>query len=178
MIRLLKVIVELAAKVVNAPVDRVVAPIAVLLIPVMVVLKLEEVIVNELAPVLIAEALSPDMERFPEVAVKFSAPVVCFKPLEAVSNPVEVVVPVMPRLPVTDASVVTERLFSVASPDVETVESEVLPVTPSVPPTVALFVTVALFKVASPEVVSVEREVLPMTLNVPPIPNAPVPTKL
>jgi len=73
-------------RVVNAPVDGVVAPMAVELIPVAVVLKLLEVIVKALAPVEILEASKPDKERVPDVAVKFKAPVVKVKPLEAVSN--------------------------------------------------------------------------------------------
>jgi hypothetical protein len=61
---------------VNLPVDAVVAPIAVELIPVAVVLKFEEVKVRALAPVEIEEAERPERDSVPEVAVKFNAPVV------------------------------------------------------------------------------------------------------
>lgn len=76
---------RLADKEVKAPVFLVVAPMAVLLIPVAVVLKLLEVKVMSLAPVLMDEALSPDKLRAPEVPVKLIAPVVRVKPLLAVS---------------------------------------------------------------------------------------------
>ena len=61
---------------VNLPVDAVVAPMAVELIPVAVVLKFPDVKVKLLAPLLIDEADNPDKDNVPEVAVKFSAPVV------------------------------------------------------------------------------------------------------
>ena len=61
---------------VNLPVEAVVAPIAVELIPVAVVLKFDEVNVKALAPELIEEALNPDSDSVPLVAVKFKAPVV------------------------------------------------------------------------------------------------------
>lgn len=70
------VIVPLAARSENAPVDLVVAPIAVLFIPVAVVLKLLDVNVNAFAPVFIEEALSPERLTVPLVAVRFNAPVV------------------------------------------------------------------------------------------------------
>ena len=70
------VVLLFVAKVVKAPVDRMSVPIAVLLIPVAVVLKLPDVISKLFAPVLIDEALNPERVSVPEVAVKFSAPVV------------------------------------------------------------------------------------------------------
>lgn len=80
--------------VVNAPVDAVVAPIAVLFIPVAVVLKCPEVNVMSFAPEFIEEALKPERAKAPEVAVKLSAPVVRVKPFDAVSDPAEIIVPV------------------------------------------------------------------------------------
>lgn len=80
-------------RVVKAPVDGVVKPIAVLLIPVEVVLKLLVVMVRSFAPVLMLEAPKPDRVRAPEVAVRFKAPVVWVSPLEAVKVPAEVIAP-------------------------------------------------------------------------------------
>jgi hypothetical protein len=80
-------------KVVNAPVLGVEAPMAVVLIPVDVVLKWLEVMVRSLAPVLMEEAERPERAKAPDVAVRFNAPVVKVKPLEAVSNPADVIVP-------------------------------------------------------------------------------------
>jgi hypothetical protein len=88
-----EVIWPLALMVVKAPVRAVVAPIAVELMPVAVVLKLDEVKVRALAPGLIEEALRPVSDRAPEVAVRFKAPVVRVRPLLAVSSPAEVIVP-------------------------------------------------------------------------------------
>src|SRR6185437_15765904 len=65
-----KVTVLLAASVVKAAVDGVVAPIAVPLIPVAVVLKWFEVIRRSFAPVLIDAAVSPDNASVPDVAVR------------------------------------------------------------------------------------------------------------
>jgi len=79
-----------ADKVVNAPVPGVVAPIAVLLIPVDVVLKLLLVIVRSLEPVEILDAERPDRVRAPEVPVRLTAPVVTVNPSEAVRRPAEV----------------------------------------------------------------------------------------
>ena len=87
------VVLPFEASVVNAPVEAVVAPIAVPLIPVAVVLKLPEVIRILLVPASIDEAPSPASERVPEVAVKFSAPVVSVNPFDAVSSPFDVIVP-------------------------------------------------------------------------------------
>lgn len=80
-------------RVVKAAVEAVVAPMAVLLMPVEVVLKLLAVMVRSLAPVLIEEAPKPESVSAPEVAVKFKAPVVWVRPLEAVNKPAEVIVP-------------------------------------------------------------------------------------
>jgi hypothetical protein len=81
-----RVVAPLEERVVKAPVDWVVAPIAVLLIPVAVVLKLLLVKVRAFAPVEIEEALSPERLNVPLVAVRFNAPVVWVKPFDAVSN--------------------------------------------------------------------------------------------
>ena len=88
-------------RVVNAPDDLVVAPIAVPLIPVDVVLKLAEVKVKSFAPVLMEEAPKPESESAPDVAVRFKAPVVSVNPLDAVSSPADVIdpVPVVTILP-------------------------------------------------------------------------------
>jgi len=89
---------------VKAPVEAAVAPMAVLLIPVAVVLKLADVMVKSLAPVLMLEAPRPDRARDPEVAVRLKAPVVWVSPLLAVKVPAEVMVPdpVVLMLPVVD----------------------------------------------------------------------------
>jgi hypothetical protein len=78
---------------------------AVLLIPVEVVLKLPAVMVRLLPPREILEALKPESVRVPLVAVRFKAPVVWVRPLEAVNVWVEVrdpalvvVIPVAPRV--------------------------------------------------------------------------------
>ena len=76
-------------RVVKAPVEAVVVPIAVPLIPVAVVLKLPEVTVKLLPPVLIEEAERPERASAPEVPVIFTAPVVTVKPLATVSDPVK-----------------------------------------------------------------------------------------
>lgn len=82
-----------AERVVKAPVEAVVAPTAVELMPVEVVLKLPEVKVTLFDPKLIDEADNPDKVRVPDVAVKVNAPVVWVKPFEAVSVELEVTVP-------------------------------------------------------------------------------------
>ena len=69
-------------RVVKAPVEGMVAPMAVPLIPVAVVLKLPDVKVILLAPVFIEEADRPDKVKAPEVPVKFKAPVVSVNPEE------------------------------------------------------------------------------------------------
>ena len=93
-VRAEKVVVPEELKVVKLPVEGVVAPMAVELMPVAVVLKLEEVMVRALAPVLIEEADRPERAKAPEVAVRLRAPVVKVRPLEAVRVPAEVIVPV------------------------------------------------------------------------------------
>jgi hypothetical protein len=111
--------------VVNLPVDAVVAPMAVELIPVAVVLKLDDVTVRALAPVLIDEADRPDRLRVPEVPVKLTAPVVRVSPLEAVNSPAEVMAPVpvveillavVFPLPVTEARVSASVMAEVVTP--------------------------------------------------------------
>ena len=67
-------------------VEGVVAPMAVPLIPVEVVLKFPEVMVRLLLPREIEEALKPERLRVPLVAVRFRAPDERVKPLEAVNN--------------------------------------------------------------------------------------------
>ena len=81
-------------KVVNAAVDGVVAPIAVLLIPVAVAAKLLLVMSKSFAPVEMFEADKPVKLRTPEMAVKLIFPVVWVSPLLAVRSPAEVIVPV------------------------------------------------------------------------------------
>ena len=105
-------------KVVNAPVFGVVAPMAVPLIPVAVVLKLPDVKVKLLAPVLIDVAPSPDKFKAPDVAVRFKAPVVWVNPLEAVKVWLEVKAPLLvvvtPALPMeTDVAFVFPRFKAV-----------------------------------------------------------------
>ena len=58
-----RVVLPVEERVVKAPVEGVVAPMAVLLMPVAVVLKLAEVKVRSLAPVLMLEAPRPDRAR-------------------------------------------------------------------------------------------------------------------
>ena len=74
---------------VNAPVDGVVAPMAVPLIPVAVVLKLPVVKVRLLPPVLMEDAPRPDNDSVPDVAVRLRAPVVTVNPFATVSEPVK-----------------------------------------------------------------------------------------
>jgi hypothetical protein len=87
-------VLPLDERVVNAPLAAVVTPIAVLLIPVADVLKLPEVKVISLTPRLILDADRPERESEPDVPVRLNAPVVWVNPLEAVSKPAEVIVPV------------------------------------------------------------------------------------
>lgn len=110
-----KLTVLLAESVVNAPVLGVVAPIAVPLIPVVVVLKLLEVKVNALAPVLIDDALSPERVSVPLVAVRLRAPLVRVNPLLAVRSPALVMVPepvveILPLVVTASPAVVGDRL--------------------------------------------------------------------
>ena len=88
------VVVLFEERVVKAPLPGVVAPMAVALIPVEVVLKFPAVKVRLFAPVLIEEAPRPERARVPEVPVRFKAPVVKVKPLEAVKVDENLPVPV------------------------------------------------------------------------------------
>ncbi len=81
-------------RLVKVPFAGVVAPITVELIPVGVVLKLEDVNVNVFPPASIEEAFSPERVSVPELAVKLIAPPDCVNPLEAVRVPADVTVPV------------------------------------------------------------------------------------
>ena len=90
-----KVVVPVDERVVKTAVDGVVAPIAVLLIPVLVVLKYSEVMVNGFDPVLIEEALRPERARVPLVAVRFNAPDERVNPLVAVNSWLTVNAPVL-----------------------------------------------------------------------------------
>jgi hypothetical protein len=112
--------------VVNLPVDAVVAPMAVALIPVAVVLKLEDVTVRALTPVLIDEADRPDKLTAPEVPVRLTAPLVRVSPLDAVNSPAEVMAPVpvveilaavVFPLPVTEAKVSASVMAEVVTPE-------------------------------------------------------------
>ena len=91
-------------RVVKAPLAAVVTPIFVLLIPVAVALKLPDITVRSLAPRLILDADRPERDKLPLVALRLSAPVVIVSPLDAVSKPLEVIVPVpvVEILPVVD----------------------------------------------------------------------------
>jgi hypothetical protein len=102
---LARVVVLVLERVVKAPVEAVLAPIAVELIPVPVVLKLDEVTVRALEPVLILDALRPLKAKAPLVPVRLTAPVVTVSPLEAVrvwltvkAPALVVVIPLLPRV--------------------------------------------------------------------------------
>jgi hypothetical protein len=95
---LAKSVAPVEVNVVNLPVEGVVVPIAVELIPVAVVLKLEEVNVNALAPVEIEEADKPERVKAPEVPVRFKAPVVSVSPLLAVTSPEKVGFPTVAKV--------------------------------------------------------------------------------
>jgi len=109
-----RVVLPLDVKVVNLALLCRSAPMAVLLIPVVVVLKLVAVTkkfpavrLRLLAPVLIEDADSPDRVIAPEVPEILTAdPAVTVNPLEAVSSPLEVIVPV----PVVDKLLEEETL--------------------------------------------------------------------
>jgi hypothetical protein len=90
-----RVVAPVDESVVKAAVPGVVAPMFVPLIPVLVVLKYSELIVNALEPVEIEDALRPESARLPLVAVRLSAPDERVKPLEAVSNWLIVAEPLM-----------------------------------------------------------------------------------
>lgn len=87
-------VVPVEDRLVKAPVEAVLAPTAVELIPVAVVLKLPEVNKILFAPKFIDEEPSPDNVKAPDPAVKLSAPVVRVNPFEAVNSPADVIVPV------------------------------------------------------------------------------------
>ena len=75
-----------------------------------------DVIVRLLEPVLMLEVLSPLRFKVPESAVRFKAPVVIVKPLEAVNVPLEVMVPVLvveilPEVERVPASVIASLVF-------------------------------------------------------------------
>ena len=72
---------EVVVRFVKLPVDGVVTPIAVPLIPVEVVLKLFDVIVKSFEPVSIDDAPRPESARLPDVAVTLNAPDPCVKPV-------------------------------------------------------------------------------------------------
>ena len=80
----------------SEPSVKVTVPLPIEVAPVPVVFKFNGAPTKDklLAPVLIEEAPSPESVRAPEVPVRFKAPVVRVKPLEAVNNPAEVTVPV------------------------------------------------------------------------------------
>ncbi len=86
--------VPVVVRLVKLPVDGVVKPMAVPLIPVAVVLRLFELIIMLFPPASIDAAVKPESARVPEDAVRFNAPPVNVKPLEAVSKPALVIVPV------------------------------------------------------------------------------------
>ena len=104
------------------PVDGVVAPIAVPLIPVAVVLKLEDVKVSAFPPASIVDAPSPVSAIAPEEPVILTAPAVTVSPFEAVKSPFEVIVPpvvvvMLPtvvRLPLSDIERVADPLDCIA----------------------------------------------------------------
>ena len=79
---------------VKLPVEGVVKPMAVLLIPVEVVLKFEPVNRMLFAPALNVTPVRPVRFRFPEVPVRLIAPVVRVRPFWAVRRPLDVIVPV------------------------------------------------------------------------------------
>jgi hypothetical protein len=81
-----KVVAPVEERVVKAAVDGVDAPIAVVLIPVLVVLKLLDAMVKTLVPNPRVDALNPERLKVPLVAVKFNAPEERVSPLFAVNN--------------------------------------------------------------------------------------------
>ena len=132
-----RVVLLLEERVVKAAVDGVEAPIAVLLIPVEVVLKLLEEMVNALDPVEIEEALNPERLRVPLVAVRLSAPDERVNPLEAVSNCSTVNAPLLvvvtPALPIViaEAALVPILIVPLVAPDPALMV--IFPPTPVVP---------------------------------------------
>lgn len=120
---------------VKAPVEAVVAPMGVELMPVAVVLKFEEVKVKAFTPVEIDEADKPDRVSAPEVAVRESAPVVKVRPLADVIVPepvVEILLEVEMVLAVAidpnpEAIEPEARAPTVVSDEVTTLEASVVP---------------------------------------------------
>ena len=132
-----RVVLLFEARVVKAAVDGVEAPIAVALIPVLVVLKLLEVMVNAFDPVEIEEALNPERLRVPLVAVRLRAPDERVNPLEAVSSCATVNAPLLvvvtPALPIViaEAALVPILIVPLVAPDPALIV--ILPPTPVVP---------------------------------------------
>ena len=132
-----RVVLLLEERVVKAAVDGVEAPIAVLLIPVEVVLKLLEEMVNALDPVEIEEALNPERLRVPLVAVRLRAPDERVNPLDAVSNCATVNAPLLvvvtPALPIViaEAALVPILIVPLVAPDPALIV--IFPPTPVVP---------------------------------------------
>jgi len=132
-----RVVLLFEARVVKAAVDGVEAPIAVALIPVLVVLKLLEVMVNAFDPVEIEEALNPERLRVPLVAVRLRAPDERVNPLEAVSNCATVNAPLLvvvtPALPIViaEAALVPILIVPLVAPDPALIV--IFPPTPVVP---------------------------------------------
>ena len=81
-----RVVAPVEERLVNAPVPGVVAPIAVLLIPEAVVVKLPEVMVRLLVPSPMVEALSPDRFNTPALAVRLRVPEERVNPFDAVRS--------------------------------------------------------------------------------------------
>ena len=104
-------------RVVKLPVDGVVTPIAVLLMPVAVVVKLDDVNVRAFAPASNVDAPSPVRTIAPDVPVIFTAPAVTVRPFEAVKSPLDVIVPpdVVRRFPIVERFPFSE-IVNVAEP--------------------------------------------------------------
>ena len=141
-------------RVVNAAVDGVVAPIAVALIPVEVVLKLVEVKVRTLVPADIVEFPRPVMLMLPVVAVRLIAPLERVKPLLAVRSWVTVNAPAL----------------VVVIPAAPRVIDEVLPVPIFTVPFVAPFPPL---RITFPPVPPVPVSAPAVRLSTPPVPPVP-----
>src|SRR6202044_2070784 len=150
-----RVVGPVEERVVKAAVEGVEAPIAVVLIPVEVVLKLAEEMVRLFPPREIEEALKPERFRVPLVAVRLSAPDERVKPLEAVSNWVAVRYPLL----------VVVILF--APKERDAVFSDPILIEPLVCPAPALMVTL-------PPLPPVEDSAPAERFNAPPVPPVPV----
>jgi hypothetical protein len=136
-----RVTVLFAARVVKLPLPGVVTPIAVLLIPVLVVVILPDVISKLFAPVLIVDSLSPDKLIVPLVLVRLIAPVVRVSPFAATNVPLDVVVPLITMSPTDPPSVRVRRVLGDAS-------LSVMLKTPFVPRVASLIVSVAPLKIS------------------------------